>query len=65
MRIDAVQSGRLNERSDDRQLTPPSSLPANNAFLRFKAMGRVERSTILLSISMRPSSRKRVRSSHG
>ena len=39
------------------QLAPPSSLPANSAFLRLSAIGRIERSTVLVSISMRPSSR--------
>ena len=40
------------------QLAPPSSLPAKSAFLRLKAIGRMMRSTTLVSISMRPSSRK-------
>ena len=42
------------------QLAPPSSLPANSAFLRLSAIGLMERSTVLESISMRPSSRKRL-----
>jgi hypothetical protein len=42
------------------QCSPPLSEPANNAFLRLSAIGRIERSTMLLSISMRPSSRYRV-----
>ncbi len=41
------------------QLAPPSSLPAKSAFLRLKAMGRIERSTVLVSISMRPSRKNR------
>jgi hypothetical protein len=43
------------------QLAPRSSLPANSAFFRFNAIGLIERSTVLLSISMRPSSTKRSR----
>lgn len=43
------------------QLAPPSSLPAKSAFFRFSAMGRMLRSTVFVSISMRPSSRKRLR----
>lgn len=39
------------------QLLPPSSLPANRAFLRLSAMVRIDRSTALVSISTRPSSR--------
>src|SRR3954467_10391205 len=45
------------------QLSPPPSEPANNAFLRFRASGRIDRSTVLESISIRPSSRKRQRPS--
>lgn len=41
------------------QLAPPSLLPAKSAFLRLSAMGRIDRSTVLLSISTRPSSRRR------
>jgi hypothetical protein len=44
------------------QYSAPPSEPANSAFLRLSAMGRVDRSTAL-SISMRPSSMKRVRPS--
>ena len=36
------------------QLAPPSSLPAKSAFFRFNAIGRMLRSTVLESISMRP-----------
>ena len=39
------------------QLCAPSSWPAKSAFLRLSAMPRIERSTVLESISMRPSSR--------
>src|SRR6516225_7077161 len=41
------------------QFSAPSSLPANRAFFLFRAIGRTLRSTVLESISMRPSSRKR------
>ena len=43
------------------QCSAPPSEPANRAFLRFSAIGRMVRSTMLVSISMRPSSRKRLR----
>ena len=38
-----------------------TSDPANRAFLRVRAIGLMARSTTLLSISMRPSSRNRHR----
>src|SRR5690348_1854146 len=41
------------------QFSAPSSLPANRAFFLLRAIGRIARSTVLESISMRPSSRKR------
>lgn len=43
------------------QCLPPSSEPAKSAFLRFRAIGLIERSTTLESISILPSSRKRPR----
>ena len=45
------------------QLSPPSSEPANRAFLRLRASGLIDRSTVLESRSMRPSSMKRERPS--
>jgi hypothetical protein len=42
------------------QCSVPPSEPANSAFFRLSAIGRIERSTALLSSSMRPSSMKRV-----
>jgi hypothetical protein len=45
------------------QFSAPPSEPAKSAFFRLRAMGRIARSTILESISMRPSSTKRVRPS--
>src|SRR5260370_27722756 len=41
------------------QLSAPSSLPANSAFFLLRAIGRIARSIVLESISIRPSSRKR------
>ena len=45
------------------QFSPPPSEPANSAFLRLSAIGRIDLSTVLESISILPSSRKRVRPS--
>jgi hypothetical protein len=45
------------------QFSAPSSEPANKAFLRFSAIGRIDRSTGFESSSMRPSPRERVRPS--
>ena len=49
-------------RSDARiaQLSAPPQLPANSEFRRPRAIGRIARSTVLESISIRPSSRKAV-----
>ncbi|MBB3709914.1 hypothetical protein FHS67_006274 [Aminobacter aminovorans] len=41
------------------QCSPPPSEPAKRAFFRLRAIGLIERSTTLESISTRPSSRKR------
>jgi hypothetical protein len=46
------------------QWSPPPSEPANNAFFRLRASGRMARSTMLESISTCPSSMKRQRPSH-
>src|SRR5512144_1971371 len=43
------------------QFSAPRSWPANRAFLRLSAIGLIERATVLESISIRPSSTKRVR----
>src|SRR3546814_6737662 len=61
MRIDAAQLTVFDERGMTAQLSPPSSEPAKSAFFRFKAKGRIDRSTVLVSSSMRPSSMKRMR----
>ena len=42
------------------QFSAPRSWPANSTFLRLSAIGLIERSTVLDSISIRPSSTKRV-----
>jgi hypothetical protein len=44
------------------QCASPEPLPANNVFFCVRASGRMARSTVLESTSMRPSSRKRQRS---
>jgi hypothetical protein len=44
-------------------LAPPSSPEANSAFLRLRQIGRIARSTVLLSSSIRPSSRNLTRPS--
>ena len=41
------------------QVAPPASDPANKVFFRVMQIGRIARSTLLLSSSTRPSSRKR------
>src|SRR5436853_52000 len=50
----------ISEAMTARCSAPPSE-PAKSAFLRVKASGRMLRSTTLLSISIRPSSRNRHR----
>src|ERR1700722_1593068 len=40
-------------------VSPPASEPANRAFFRVMVIGRIARSTMLLSSSTRPSSRNR------
>lgn len=45
------------------QYWAPPSEPANNAFFRLSVIGRIGRSTVLLSSSIWPSSMKRVRPS--
>lgn len=45
------------------QFCAPASRPAKSAFFRLSAIGRIVRSTVLLSSSIRPSLRKSVRPS--
>ena len=64
LRVDRIELAGFDERLSDAmtaQWTPPWSEPANSAFLRLSAIGRIERSTTLESISTRPSSTKTVR----
>jgi hypothetical protein len=57
--LDLVELAGLDEGRDGGQCWAPPSDPANSAFLRVSAMGRIVRSTALESISIRPSSRNR------
>jgi len=57
MRVDAGDLAVFDQRGDDRPVVVPSSEPAKSAFLRLRASGRIDRSTVLESISTRPSSR--------
>lgn len=61
MRVHAIELAGSMSEAMTAQLAPPSSLPANNAFLRLSAIGRMDRSTVLVSFSMRTSSRARTR----
>ena len=62
VRIDAAQFARLDQRGDDRPGFRAAVIRSGeSAFLRLRAIGRIDRSTVLESISIRPSSRKRVR----
>ncbi len=63
LRIDAARFAILDRRCDDRPVVATSVRTGEQAFLRLRAMGRIERSGVLESISIRPSSRKRVRPS--
>jgi hypothetical protein len=54
--LDVVEFAGLDEGGEDGPvLAAPPSEPANAAFLRLRAMGRMARSTVLQSRSMRPS----------
>ena len=59
--IDAIKLQVSISEAMTAQCSPPPSEPANSAFFRFNAIGLMLRSTTLESISMRPSSRKRIR----
>jgi len=61
LRVDVVELGGLDERGEDRPVLGTAVGPGEEAVLAAEARGRMERSTMLLSSSMRPSSRKRVR----
>jgi hypothetical protein len=63
-RLDAVELRGLDQRGSEAaiaQCRAPPSEPGNRLFLRPSAIGQIERSTVLVSISARPSSRKMVR----
>ena len=51
----------LQKRGDVAQVRPPPWLPAKCAFFLMMVCGRIARSTVLESISIRPSLRKRSR----
>ncbi len=55
----------LNQRGDGCKYLAPLSEPTKRAFLRFNVIGRMERSTVLLSSSIWPSSMKRIKPSNG
>ena len=57
--LDVVELGGGMSEATIAQRAAPLSEPANRWFLRPRATGRMARSTVLLSSSMRPSSRKR------
>src|SRR5262249_7508813 len=62
-RIDCVQLAGFNEGGDGGPVLGTDVVTAKSAFLRLSARPRMERSTVLESISMRPSSRNRARPS--
>ena len=61
--LDVIQFAGLYQRRDDGPIFSTIIVTGERAFLRVRACGRIERSTMLVSSSMRPSSRKRVRPS--
>lgn len=58
--IDASQLARFDEAGDGSPVFSAEIVACEQAFLRWKAMGRIERSTGLLSRSIRPPPRKRI-----
>jgi hypothetical protein len=60
-RLHVVELSGGQQRGDDRPARRTASDPANRWFLRPSAMGRMARSTVLLSSWRRPSSRNRQR----
>jgi hypothetical protein len=59
-RIDAVQFAGFDERGDTSPIFRPVIVASEECIFRFRTIGRMLRSTMLVSSSMRPSSRKRV-----
>lgn len=64
LRIDAVEFASLDERGDDRPMLAAAVRAGKEGILAIESNGRMVRSTMLESISIRPSSMKRVRPSH-
>ena len=55
VRVDAAHFAGLDERGDDGPVFGSGVVPCEQGVVRFKAMGRMVRSTVLVSISTRPS----------
>lgn len=53
VRIDVVELTGFDQRGDNSLVFPHPSEPAKSAFPRLRAMGLIERSTVLESISIR------------
>ena len=60
--VDLREFGRVDQRRKDRPSLAAARASGEQMILRPSPIGRMLRSTVLLSISMRPSSRKRVSS---
>jgi hypothetical protein len=61
LRIDVVELGGLDQGGEDRPVLGAAVRAGEQGVLAGQSQGADERSTVLLSISMRPSSRNRVR----
>jgi hypothetical protein len=57
LRVEIAELRRVDRDARIDQLSAPPSLPLNNELRRPIAIGRIERSTVLLSTSTRPSRR--------
>ena len=57
MRFHVVEFAGLDERGDDGPVGTAFVGAGEERILRFRAIGRIDRSTVLVSISMRPSTR--------
>ena len=58
-RVDILQLERLDERSDDGPVFGAAVRVREEAFFRLSTIARIDRSTVLESSSMRPTSRRR------
>jgi hypothetical protein len=65
MRVDAGELAVFDERGDHRPVVAAFVGTGEQGILAVQREGRIERSTVLLSRSMRPSSRKRDSPSSG